>query len=143
MSDTHVYPLDDLIPHNTESRDCSCSPRIEESKKGTVVVHNSFDGRELQEQGLLIDPESQGMTRAELRQIASITANSCFVRFWFELSRDDRDRNLMGIAFMEFGGTPAKVYERDLEVRGFVRREDLLPIPCWVVLERILEVYES
>lgn len=48
--DIHVYPTDDLRPHNTASRQCQCQPVIE----GIVVIHNSFDGREWEEDDIVL-----------------------------------------------------------------------------------------
>lgn len=44
----HVYPPNDLLPHVTNGDYCPCEPRIE----GDLVIHNSWDGRELQEVGV-------------------------------------------------------------------------------------------
>ena len=43
----HVFPLNDLKPHNTESNDCWCNPEVDDF----VVIHNSMDGREDCEHG--------------------------------------------------------------------------------------------
>lgn len=43
----HVIPVNDIWSH-LESDDCECEPRIEED--GHVIVHNSYDGRELIEE---------------------------------------------------------------------------------------------
>lgn len=44
----HVYPLNDLRDHSTETgRPCWCRPREEDG----VIVHNSMDGREKFETG--------------------------------------------------------------------------------------------
>ena len=47
----HVVPVDDLIEHDTFTTDCICGPRIEIVEVGAplVIVHNSLDGRELDE----------------------------------------------------------------------------------------------
>jgi hypothetical protein len=52
----HVYPLHDLHQHKTEGEDCPCHPRIEhvysddgKVYRGKLIIHNSFDGRELLE----------------------------------------------------------------------------------------------
>lgn len=50
MSDyQHVYPLNDLIEHNTHFKDefdnCICNPRIE----GLLVIHAAMDRREVYE----------------------------------------------------------------------------------------------
>jgi hypothetical protein len=44
MSDVHVYPVNDLREHEI-SRDCPCSPR-EDEEEPSLVIHNSWDGRE-------------------------------------------------------------------------------------------------
>lgn len=54
-SAAHVYPIKDLIEHDTDTDDCTCGPRIEAVKRedgsiGWVAVHHSLDGRELTEQ---------------------------------------------------------------------------------------------
>ena len=43
----HVYPVDDLKPHDTESGKCWCNPQSDDF----VVIHNSQDGREDYEVG--------------------------------------------------------------------------------------------
>lgn len=51
--DVHVYPVNDLQPHDVTSRDCWCRPAIlaMASRPGrAVVVHHAADGRELVEQ---------------------------------------------------------------------------------------------
>ncbi|WP_170931965.1 hypothetical protein [Brachybacterium massiliense] len=49
----HVYPVDDLIAHDTETEDCICGPKIElvpsETGDGWLITHNSLDGREAKE----------------------------------------------------------------------------------------------
>ncbi len=47
----HSYPVNDRMPHNTDSPDCKCNPRIIHVKNGMIVAHNSFDGREFREMG--------------------------------------------------------------------------------------------
>lgn len=53
----HVYPLGDLIDHQTESvdgSDCLCEPQVEwldeetglPYEGGPLVIHNAIDGRE-------------------------------------------------------------------------------------------------
>lgn len=51
----HVCPTNDTRPHLTEGLGCPCKPRVEEVTHGAVVVgtliiHNSYDGREHTEQ---------------------------------------------------------------------------------------------
>ncbi len=43
----HVYPVNDILEHNTKGTACICHPKI----NGNVVIHNSFDGREYREKG--------------------------------------------------------------------------------------------
>lgn len=52
MSINHVHPVNDARPHDTESGgDCECGPKVEFLENGdTLVVHNSWDGREIFEQ---------------------------------------------------------------------------------------------
>lgn len=45
----HVLPVNDLKSHEEETT-CECEPRIEIVEGGMLVVHNSFDGREIIEQ---------------------------------------------------------------------------------------------
>ena len=45
----HVYPLNDVIEHDTEGFDCLCVPQVEEPRTlgdDWVVIHNALDGRE-------------------------------------------------------------------------------------------------
>lgn len=37
--DIHVYPIDDIEEHNTESRHCWCNP-IQNKDEPRVIVHN-------------------------------------------------------------------------------------------------------
>lgn len=46
----HVLPVDDLEPHDEEGTTCKCEPRVEFVEGGILVVHNSFDNREIIEQ---------------------------------------------------------------------------------------------
>jgi hypothetical protein len=53
METTHVFPLDDLLPHTTEGHDgqLDCNPRKVILENGNmVVIHRSYDGREIFEQ---------------------------------------------------------------------------------------------
>lgn len=47
----HVYPVADLIEHDTNGDDCVCGPeqipvKRDDGSVGWVVSHNSLDGRE-------------------------------------------------------------------------------------------------
>lgn len=49
----HIYPLNDLKEHETDSKKCWCSPQEEEIPPcGLLVIHNSADGREQYENGI-------------------------------------------------------------------------------------------
>lgn len=44
----HIYPLNDLEPHDIESGGtCKCEPRVEFVEGDTVFIHNAFDGRDI------------------------------------------------------------------------------------------------
>ncbi len=55
MSGRHVFPINDLIVHDTDhGDDCVCGPTVEpiENAHGTIswlYIHHSLDGRELTE----------------------------------------------------------------------------------------------
>lgn len=43
----HIYPLNDLKEHDTESTICECNPNTEILENGDIlIIHNSYDGRE-------------------------------------------------------------------------------------------------
>ncbi len=44
---THVFPIGDTYPHNTEDLTCSCSPKYD--LKDLIVIHNAWDMREADE----------------------------------------------------------------------------------------------
>lgn len=55
----HIYPLNDLEEHFTECVypaigspycPCKCNPEFKEEGESLLIVHNSFDGREVFEQ---------------------------------------------------------------------------------------------
>lgn len=47
----HVAPINDLYPHDS-TEFCKCDPFMDEDDdETTIVVHNSFDGREAYETG--------------------------------------------------------------------------------------------
>ena len=49
VQDWHIIPIRDLGPH-AESRSCQCNPYWESNNRGGwIVVHRSYDGRELGE----------------------------------------------------------------------------------------------
>lgn len=40
----HIYPVKDLVEHNTESMECICGPEID--WKNELVIHAAMDRRE-------------------------------------------------------------------------------------------------
>ena len=54
MSTVHVFPVKDIIEHDTDTDDCVCGPTAEpviddDGSCGWVFVHHSLDGREANE----------------------------------------------------------------------------------------------
>jgi len=45
----HILPINDIEPHE-ESITCKCKPNVEHVEGNMIVIHNSFDGRERQEE---------------------------------------------------------------------------------------------
>ena len=44
----HIMPCSDLLEHTYVA--CKCNPKIEDTwNGGKIIIHNSFDGRELLE----------------------------------------------------------------------------------------------
>lgn len=43
----HVHPVNDLIEHNTNGKDCECRPTIKPDD--LLIVHNALDNREFDE----------------------------------------------------------------------------------------------
>lgn len=42
----HIYPLNDLRPHDTENKlSCWCNP-FADDERPNLIIHNSMDGRE-------------------------------------------------------------------------------------------------
>ena len=54
MADVHhVVPINDPPGHLTEGIACACCPKVEHYDNGnTLVIHNSWDGREILELAL-------------------------------------------------------------------------------------------
>ena len=48
----HVVPLDDLMPHSEVGVNCACNPTVEVHGVCLLVIHNSFDGREMMEEAI-------------------------------------------------------------------------------------------
>lgn len=50
MATYHILSINDLEPHEEEGTTCKCGPKVTFGENGDMlVVHNSFDGRELLE----------------------------------------------------------------------------------------------
>ncbi len=55
MEHRHVYPVNDLIEHNTgmvdDSYNCQCNPEFEYNfeENFCIVIHDAMDGREIYE----------------------------------------------------------------------------------------------
>lgn len=54
MTTMHAEPINDLIEHDTSGTTCVCGPqerpvKADDGSVNWVVVHNSLDGRELNE----------------------------------------------------------------------------------------------
>lgn len=49
MEAMHVLPVNDLKEHE-ESEHCHCQPKVEYEENGKVIIHNSYDGREIFEE---------------------------------------------------------------------------------------------
>jgi len=47
---TIILPINDIQKHEEESTTCACKPRVEFINGEMLIIHNSFDGRELEEQ---------------------------------------------------------------------------------------------
>ncbi len=50
----HVYPVNDLTEHDTDTDNCVCIPeqravKRDDGSMGWIAVHHSLDGRELRE----------------------------------------------------------------------------------------------
>lgn len=50
----HVWPIDDLIEHDSDDGDCLCGPTVEpvegeDGYIGWLITHHSLDGREASE----------------------------------------------------------------------------------------------
>lgn len=45
----HILPVNDLEEHIEETH-CNCNPKIIINEVELIVVHNSYDGREFEEQ---------------------------------------------------------------------------------------------
>jgi hypothetical protein len=48
MDKIHILPINDIHPH-IEEDSCKCQPKVQHVEGGTLVIHNSYDGREVLE----------------------------------------------------------------------------------------------
>jgi hypothetical protein len=50
----HVLPVNDSFDHKETGFNCKCNPKLQKQLNGVfIIVHNSYDGRELKERGEL------------------------------------------------------------------------------------------
>lgn len=54
MATVHVYPVNDVVEHDTDTDECPCGPTLEavsndDGSYGWVLTHHSMDGREFAE----------------------------------------------------------------------------------------------
>jgi hypothetical protein len=49
----HVYPENDLKEHELEGTMCPCNPKVDWSESEGIVIHNSWDFREVTEDWLV------------------------------------------------------------------------------------------
>lgn len=60
-NNVHVYPLNDLQEHITTGTDCPCNPRVDLEGATLVIIHNSFDHREIVEEAIrILNGEDEG-----------------------------------------------------------------------------------
>lgn len=45
----HVVPVNDYVEHDHHGRRCTCQPKADVVEGGVLIIHNSWDGRELYE----------------------------------------------------------------------------------------------
>ena len=53
----HVLPVDDLKEHVASGQWCHCQPEVRSDPQGTMVIHNSYDGREFYENDEDTEPD--------------------------------------------------------------------------------------
>jgi hypothetical protein len=53
-NDSHIYPINDLREHITVGVDCPCKPEVEVVGASLLIIHNSFDHREIVEEAIRI-----------------------------------------------------------------------------------------
>ena len=46
MKPLHVYPVNDIYPHDLEGTSCACVPNVKVQDGEYLIVHNSWDMRE-------------------------------------------------------------------------------------------------
>ena len=53
----HVLPVDDIGLHADSGVHCNCNPTVEWVEGTALVIHNSFDGRELFDEPFVLSSE--------------------------------------------------------------------------------------
>lgn len=51
----HVLPKNDQHPHTEEGYRCLCNPKLRLENDHLIIIHNSWDARELREEGAPIN----------------------------------------------------------------------------------------
>ena len=51
----HILPIKDQHPHTEEGYRCLCNPKLRVENEHLIIIHNSWDGRELKERNALIN----------------------------------------------------------------------------------------
>lgn len=51
----HVVPNNDQHEHTEEGYKCLCNPKLQIENGHLIITHNSWDGRELYEQNVIIN----------------------------------------------------------------------------------------
>lgn len=51
----HVVPNNDQHEHTEEGYKCLCNPKLRIENEHLIIIHNSYDGRELYEQNAIIN----------------------------------------------------------------------------------------
>ena len=61
----HVYPLNDIVEHDTESTCCQCGVKVDWSQVVAIVQHRALDGRTVtdasDDEPWVWDPEEVGL----------------------------------------------------------------------------------
>lgn len=88
----HILPINDLKEHEEETT-CECMPSVEFVEGGMIVIHNSFDGRELHEamtQEEQLNKILDTFTEEEIVNInPAIYSNPEHIEYWMAYHRGE------------------------------------------------------